>query len=253
MELYGVLAFPLAAFYDFFLRKKKIVRISILIVAILLVALNLFQVWQFENGCLHYSYMTKKSYWLGFLKTEVSGEWWLSLQKPNNELAKRGLPEYYYDSTNLYHIRQLIDFEENCGDSAFCSSAIASSGKHSFLLQGESVFSPAIVTEAEEVVHVSPAEAITSAKFYFKKEPLDTNELILVISFSSDTGVYYYNTIDLLTSSPRPGRWNTITTKLELGKVKNEKDKIGIYFWSRNPKREFFIDDLTLESIYPKD
>jgi hypothetical protein len=199
--------------------------------------------------------MTKKAYWMGFLKTSITGEWWLSLQVTNMERIRRGLPEYYYDSINLHHIREIFDFEEipKGSDSIYYSSAIASSEKHSYILKGEHEFSPAITVQAAEVVHLDSKETIASVKFYFRDDSLKNKELFFVISFACDTGVYYYKAIDLTTIFPKPGQWNTITTKLELGKIKDEKDNISIYIWSRNPKKEIFIDDLTLESIYPKD
>ncbi|MEQ9065037.1 MAG: hypothetical protein RIE58_12765 [Vicingaceae bacterium] len=70
IDTYAFLSLPLAATLHFLMSKKPILKIPSFLVFFLLVALNLFQTWQYYSGFFHFDGMTKESYWAIFLQTE---------------------------------------------------------------------------------------------------------------------------------------------------------------------------------------
>ncbi|MBI4944825.1 MAG: hypothetical protein HY840_00330 [Bacteroidetes bacterium] len=255
VELYGALAIPMAAFYDFFLRKKLLFKIPIIIISFLLIALNIFQEFQFEHVGLHFDSMTKKSYWISFLKTEVPGEWWNSLQIPNTERAKNGLSEFYEDKKNIYDITQEYDFENvpYNNDSIYYSTIAARGSKHSYVLKDQKAFSPAISMQASDILRGNAREAIASVQF-FLPENISANEThMLVILLKSDTGVYFFRAINMNSVYPDPRKWSTIAVTLPLDTIRDWRDIFETYVWNNNTQKEIFIDNLRFEIIRGKE
>lgn len=96
IDFYGLLAVPIASFYSVLIsHKKKIVKVISLILIFSLIYLNLFQTKQYHYGSIHYDSMTRDSYLTGFFNLHQPAEWWHTLEEPNYERAKMGLPETY--------------------------------------------------------------------------------------------------------------------------------------------------------------
>lgn len=74
VETYAMLAFPMAAFFDFILSKKSSYKICIGFVAVLFVCLNAFQSAQYLKSVIHYEGMNYKAYCFVFGKIHLSEE-----------------------------------------------------------------------------------------------------------------------------------------------------------------------------------
>jgi len=72
VETYAVLAFPMAAFYDSVLSKKKIHQLGIGIIVVLFTALNLFQSAQYLKSIIYFEGMNFKAYCYTFGKIHLS-------------------------------------------------------------------------------------------------------------------------------------------------------------------------------------
>jgi hypothetical protein len=94
IDSYGLLAVPLAGFYNFFLGKSKLKTIVTCSVVFLLIAYQVFQTFQFRYSAIHYDSMTKEAYMKTFLKLKPTEEFYKALKAPDNERAVRGLDEY---------------------------------------------------------------------------------------------------------------------------------------------------------------
>lgn len=71
VDIYGILALPLAAFLQFvFIEKGKAVKTFIASILFLLVSLNLFQTYQYQAGYIHSSNMSYAAYRYVFFKAE---------------------------------------------------------------------------------------------------------------------------------------------------------------------------------------
>ncbi len=73
IDIYGALAFPLAAIIAYVFEKRHfIVKSVVIFVALLFIGHNLFQVRQMYNGAIHFSEMTKEAYWESFGRLQPS-------------------------------------------------------------------------------------------------------------------------------------------------------------------------------------
>jgi len=91
IDIYGILAIPLTAFYNYIFSKKLFLKIFVTTLLIFFIYFNIFQVWQFRHAIVHYDSMTKKAYWYSLFKKNVSSEFWNEyLQTPDYDGAMKG-------------------------------------------------------------------------------------------------------------------------------------------------------------------
>jgi len=74
VETYAILAFPMAAFFDFILSKTRLYKISVGLVACLFICLNFFQSAQYLKSVIHFEGMNYKAYCFVFGKINLSEE-----------------------------------------------------------------------------------------------------------------------------------------------------------------------------------
>ena len=95
IDTYALMAIPLAAFFEYLFERSKSIIISITSLVVLLISLNLFQTYQKSIGIIHWDSMTKEAYMEVFLKTKMSFEDCVKLDKalvhPNYEHAMKGM------------------------------------------------------------------------------------------------------------------------------------------------------------------
>lgn len=91
IDMYGVLAIPMAATVDWAYRKNFIVKAVTILVVISFIGLNGFQNWQYDKGIIHFDGMTKQAYWNVFLKTRQPRYFYLMLFRPDYTLARQGI------------------------------------------------------------------------------------------------------------------------------------------------------------------
>ena len=97
----SILAVPLAAGFSFLLSRRRIAAAISLTVTGLLVALNLFQTWQYSKGLIHYDDMTRAAYFKGFFQTKASLEWQDLLSPYDWDRRINGLPQIEYSEAWL--------------------------------------------------------------------------------------------------------------------------------------------------------
>ncbi|MBI3500550.1 MAG: hypothetical protein HY063_02055 [Bacteroidetes bacterium] len=253
IDIYSLLAITMASCYNFFLSKKNLVRGVILTVATLLISLNVFQEWQYENGYITCASMTKKSYWLSFLKTDVPGTFWQCLKEPDIESAHMGLPEYENEKMLLHTTIKELNFENSVEkENAFYSTSVAASGKYSLLLNQQHSFSPALSLRAEEILKdTTTGKRMASVKFFSKSE-VGVKENLLALTFTCDTGVYFYKDLDFYCVESTPGKWSNISLEIPTSAIRSKSDTVKIFVWLPNTDKEIFIDDLKYEILREK-
>ncbi|MCW3072762.1 MAG: hypothetical protein JWO44_2652 [Bacteroidetes bacterium] len=92
IDYYSLLSIPLASGFAMLFSKKMFAFIGSALV-VLLIALNLFQTWQYKNGLIHYDDMTRKAYIKGFFQTRPSPEWQDLLRPYDWDRRIKGLPQ----------------------------------------------------------------------------------------------------------------------------------------------------------------
>ena len=91
IDMYGLLAFPLAAvFHHLLTNRNRGLKIAPFLITAIFVYHNLFQIKQYMNGVLHYISMTKESYWDSFGRLTPSERYYDLLVFPDYEAAKEG-------------------------------------------------------------------------------------------------------------------------------------------------------------------
>jgi hypothetical protein len=100
VDIYGVMALPLAALIDTSLRSRKIIHILTLTVLGFFLYMNQFQTIQYTKGYIHHTGMTREAYRLNFLKFRGDGAVWHMLSLPDPELARLGIYVDYYSGEN---------------------------------------------------------------------------------------------------------------------------------------------------------
>lgn len=91
IDMYGLLAFPMAASFHYLLSKKNWkIKIATFIIAAVFLWHNVFQLRQYYSGAIHYVSMTKEAYWESFGKLQPSGRFDDLLVFPDYEAAKEG-------------------------------------------------------------------------------------------------------------------------------------------------------------------
>ena len=93
IDSYGLLAIPLAGCYTFLMNNSKVKTVVLLIIVFLLMALQVFQTFQYRYQAIHYDSMTKAAYWKSFLKIRPPQGFYELLKEPDIENAIKGLEE----------------------------------------------------------------------------------------------------------------------------------------------------------------
>lgn len=92
VDIYGALAFPMAAFVSVIYHKRHfVVKCLVLLLFFVLIFHNLFQIRQVEFGAIHYSDMTKEAYWESFGRLKPTIRLNALLITPDRKSAAKGL------------------------------------------------------------------------------------------------------------------------------------------------------------------
>ncbi len=106
IDMYGLMAIPLAALLAWALQKRFYTWIPIVLVITALLSLNIFQTLQYREKALHFVMMTKKSYWAVFLDRTPPQHYWDNLVYPDYEAARKG--EYYTETEIPYGLEKQL-------------------------------------------------------------------------------------------------------------------------------------------------
>jgi hypothetical protein len=93
IDIYALLAFPMAACYTSMLGERKLSRNTTTAVVVVLIGFQIFQTIQFRYGAIHDDGMTREAYFETFMKLRPTDSFREALRKPDYKSAKAGLPE----------------------------------------------------------------------------------------------------------------------------------------------------------------
>jgi hypothetical protein len=91
IDCYGIMAIPLAALLLMIWNKSKMFFTINLCIFAALIYLNLFQIKQYDHGCIHWDSMTEAAYWKNFGHIGVVGNYQELLEAPDYEKAAKGI------------------------------------------------------------------------------------------------------------------------------------------------------------------
>jgi hypothetical protein len=242
---YGVLVIPLALLAGAVIKKK--IKYLILAIFVLLIALNLFQTWQFNHGIIDPSRMTREYYFRIFGKTKADADdrELLSVRRDNiNYDSIENIGQYKHTVIGSWDFEHIIE-----KDKKYYVTDTAVSGKYAFAMDSSMIYSPGLS---------APYKSITDKEFAWVRSsvyifiPTGYNEglPLLVSTFGSSQGNYGYRTKGINKDSLRYGAWNHIVMNYMTPEIRRKKDKLYIYVWHTGKKR-VLIDDLKVEVFEP--
>lgn len=246
ITLYPLLGITLGYFIQSAFRKKAWLRGGFSILVLMLIALNLFQMWQLNHYILDPYRMTKKYYFAIFGKTHISDAD-RSLMAPDLTFNDGGklTNEQNYNRRNIGY----YTFDDPF---AGMESYFVSDSSHGYILRLDSTlaFSPEIRTTfrgltSKAYAWVRAGVDVLIPKGYHEDLPL------LVMTFDRREGSYYYHSFGPDTALYKPGTWAHIEADVITPNVRSRDDFFRIYVWSRG-KQPVYIDNLKADVYEPK-
>jgi hypothetical protein len=98
IDIYGLLALPLAAFFTYSLEWKKVWRWASVAVCIVLIAASLHHTDKFRHFSMHWDSNTKESFWDSYLNRRPSPTQAAKFRTPDYELARKGIDALVEDT-----------------------------------------------------------------------------------------------------------------------------------------------------------
>lgn len=223
VQSYAVLAFPLCASVSIGLQHvKKWMKAFFIITCTALVAFNLFQTWQFKNGLIHPSRMTKEAYGLHFLSLEFDKRFDQTLL-----LDRDGFnPEVF--SWDRYRVTKKLQPKIKSDNSS--NSTVVNVQQ----VSGIDAYSTAIELPMGELVQSDHA----MLKVTLMIEVADTTGFAgsLVCAAYHNGWSYGYKSLDLENSRLRPSMKEEVRFIYLTPVVRSNKDTFKIYYWNRSVK-----------------
>jgi hypothetical protein len=240
IQSYAVLALPLGALINTIETRKGIFKQFLFIGIGLFIILNLFQTWQYHNGVIHSSRMTKEAYFAVFGKRDTPDDYdkMLIMDRPGGPVT---INESEYTKTKEW-IEEFDNGGNTAGDSVY-------SGKHSLRMDSINIYSPSIEKAFEEITDKDHAKLKVSMLVYCKGNIKD-NPGSLVITFEHNKFAYGYSATDLETLSIEPDKWSEVSVNYLTPIIRRPSDRLKIYYWHRG-RKALLIDRLKVEVWEP--
>ena len=108
IDMYGIMALPLAAIIAAILaNKKRLVQYSMLGFLTFLMVFQLLQTRHYVGTVIHWDSTSKKSYWLNFMRLRHTGEYHHLLSIHDEELCRKGIYVFYDMSEDRSYLKEL--------------------------------------------------------------------------------------------------------------------------------------------------
>lgn len=101
IDYYSILSLPMGAGLVWMIERGTLRKVISTVFILLLIALNLFQSWQYKNGLIHFDDMSKEAYFKGFFQTSTGPEWYDLLKPYDWDRRMKGLDQIVYDRSLL--------------------------------------------------------------------------------------------------------------------------------------------------------
>lgn len=233
LPAYVLLSLPLAAFTERVMAGRlKWIAAGI---AFLLISLNLFQTWQFENGIIDKERMTFPYYQAVFGKVNADREKLDHLLLVERSTEMRETP----GNLDRYKKRTLLSTPSQTGNDT--SQAIKLWGDNSFY-SGPDLPFHALTQEDHAWIHVKTD--------YFIPDGFAGENPMLVASFHYKGKAYKYRAEALSADTAIRGRWNSVEFWYLTPEVRTPDDNLKVYVWNRVPS-EIFLRNFNV-TIYER-
>lgn len=236
---YVLLAIPLGCLVDKIKSSFLVSKIIFSTLAISLMALNLFQTWQFENGIISKERMTKAYYFATFGKTSVS-------DSDRKLLLVNRSVNAFQDFTDKNDYRKKLLYENYFDD----QTDTLTNTNGVFVMDENHRFSPGIDIKYKDLTQTDHAWIRASAKIFIP-ENYDEESPLMVTSFHYKGKAYKYRATGISSAKIKRGAWNTLQVDYLTPEVRTKDDNLKVYLWYRGNQR-VLVDQLTIYIFEPK-
>ncbi len=228
---YAVMALPLAALLDRVRTLRWTWRTIAAMAIVGISALNLFQYWQFRNGIIHSSRMTRTAYLLAFGRTEMPVDFENALLVHRSYSGTQDAPDVSHYARKLLP-PALIDPPSSPADTLLADTGGRS--RRVFKLVGADAFTPAVRVPFHQLTQLDHAWIEAEWRVKVNGRPFQGS---FVHTMEHTGRSYAYDGRDLEPFDPKPGEWTTIRTWYLTPEVRSVEDVFACYFWSRDTSR----------------
>ena len=252
VDSYALMLIPMGYFLmDLFDWQKAIYTKSVIGILGVLIALNLFQSWQYSQQILDDSRMTASYYFRIFGKTSVT-----AADKKLLLIGRSTGETEVFDETADY--KKKILFENNFNvpppdQLSRYSDTLAKEGAWCFRLDSTLVYTRRMEKQYSTITRKDHAW-IRTTFWYYPVYSAEEAKLSLVVTFDHNDAYYKYEAADIginATQKAIPGQWNKFVFDYLTPEVRSKNDKVNIYLWLRG-KGPVYIDDLKVEAFEKK-
>ena len=220
---YVLLAVPLASLLEVIAEKRW--KWIAVVLGVFIVALNLFQSWQFEIGIIDRGRMTRKYYGAIFGKTDVDRE------KLDTLLMVSRSTETLEEFTDFDRYSKHVIFETPFQSDSDTLQALTLSGADTFF-DGINLPFHEITSNDHAWIH---------AKLEcFIPESFEGESPLLVASFHYKSKAYKYRVREFLNDSTARGKWSSVEMWYLTPEVRSLNDNLAIYIWNRADSQVYF-------------
>ncbi|OFY96007.1 MAG: hypothetical protein A3K10_08385 [Bacteroidetes bacterium RIFCSPLOWO2_12_FULL_31_6] len=236
---YVLLAIPIGVFVEKIRLSPISSRVFIYAIFLLLILINLFQSWQFENNILSKERMTMDYYFSIFGKTQVS-------ENDKKLLLVNRATESFQEFNNTKDYQRKLIYENTFNDKI--DTLLNNNGE--FFLDENNCFSPGIDIKYKDLTNCDHTWIKVSAKVFIP-EKYDEAPPLLVACFNYKNQPYQYRTYEINKAELKYNDWNEIKFDYLTPEVRTKEDNLKIYLWHRG-KQKIMLDDFIIYAFEPK-
>ena len=220
IDTYSILAIPLAAFIEWFIKKKKLWLFLNIIVFVGFIYLNIFQIRQYINGVIHYEAMTKNAYRDSFGKSQINYKKRIYFEHPHKQLAQRGI--------------QAIDKKYR-------------NGKYCYVIDSTKPYSMGKSFEYNKLSNFDSLCLKLSINVMPPSKPKE-NALCLVAFLSHNGKIYQYEHLNINDLDLKLNEWNYVEYQVNFNNPKSKNDLVR-FFLKHKGDDFIFVDKLNYEVV----
>lgn len=230
VQSYVFMAFPLAAFINWAIRKKRIVALTGGVMAFF-IFLNLFQTWQYHNGILPDDNITRSYYQASFLKSRITEKdiWMLDVKEIIEDDA-------------LYE--QIFVWQTGFEDSLIeQSDTLKRNGSRSVIVKPNYPFSPGYKDKID-ILKAKKGDWIR-AKIWLHDPTMGGYGSKLVVSFEDNGKPFKWEGLTMRNRFSKSGKWRQIVLDVRIPESYKETDEVQVYVWNQT-QETIWVDDLEI-------
>jgi hypothetical protein len=244
---YAMLVFPIASFIGMIQNDKPVSRIIFYTFTTILILMNVFQTWQFNEGIILHSGMTEDNY------REIFGRTTLTENEKQKMIGTEQDTTFVLRDESRFKKVGLAFYDFEDPDVPFKSKlehTHVKSGKMAFTMDSTTRFSPGVFVQYEEFMK-KPRVGLRITASVFTKNSADFSEVNLVISSMHGSTNYLYKKLNLGDLQLNAGIWNTVSLDYLIPPDPNLQDQLVSYVYYTGNSM-IYIDDLKYETFEPK-